>query len=53
LVIADLLKVNEIYKIGGGQAIAATGSSARKSSSAWIKIVGYGNLYVTEARGRF
>lgn len=49
LVIADLLKVNEIYKIGGAQAIAAL-AFGTKTIKRVDKIVGPGNLYVTEAK---
>ncbi|MDD5019026.1 MAG: histidinol dehydrogenase [Candidatus Omnitrophica bacterium] len=49
LVIADLLKVNEIYKIGGAQAIAAL-AFGTKTIRRVDKIVGPGNLYVTEAK---
>lgn len=49
LVIADLLKVNEIYKIGGAQAIAALAFGTKTIKSV-DKIVGPGNNYVTEAK---
>ena len=49
LVIADLLKVNEIYKIGGAQAIAAL-AFGTKTIKKVDKIVGPGNSYVTEAK---
>lgn len=49
LVVADLLKVNEIYKMGGAQAIAAL-AFGTKTISAVDKIVGPGNHYVTEAK---
>lgn len=49
LVIADLLKVNEIYKIGGAQAIAAL-AFGTKTIKKVDKIVGPGNNYVTEAK---
>lgn len=49
LVIADLLKVNEIYKIGGSQAIAAL-AYGTKTIRRVDKIVGPGNAYVTEAK---
>ena len=46
LVISDLLKVNEIYKIGGAQAIAAL-AFGTKTIKKVDKIVGPGNSYVT------
>jgi len=49
LAVANLLKVNEIYKIGGAQAIAAL-SLGTKTIPKVDKIVGPGNLYVTEAK---
>jgi histidinol dehydrogenase len=49
LVVADLLKVNEIYKIGGAQAIAAL-AFGTKTIKRVDKIVGPGNNYVTEAK---
>lgn len=49
LVVANLLKVNEVYKIGGAQAIAAM-AFGTKTISKVDKIVGPGNLYVTEAK---
>ncbi len=49
LVVADLLKVNEIYKIGGAQAIAAL-AFGTKTIRKVDKIVGPGNNYVTEAK---
>jgi histidinol dehydrogenase len=49
LVVADLLKVNEIYKIGGAQAIAAL-AFGTKTIKKVDKIVGPGNYYVTEAK---
>ncbi|MDD5428020.1 MAG: histidinol dehydrogenase [Candidatus Omnitrophica bacterium] len=49
LVVADLLKVDEIYKIGGAQAIAAL-AFGTKSVPKVDKIVGPGNAYVTEAK---
>jgi histidinol dehydrogenase len=49
LVIADLLKVNEIYKVGGAQAIAAM-AFGTKTIPKVDKIVGPGNAYVTEAK---
>ena len=49
LVVADLLKVDEIYKVGGAQAIAALAYGTR-TVPAVDKIVGPGNIYVTEAK---
>lgn len=49
LVVANLLKVNEIYRIGGAQAIAAL-AFGTKSIPRVDKIVGPGNAYVTEAK---
>lgn len=49
LVVADLLKVDEIYKLGGAQAIAAL-AFGTKSIPKVDKIVGPGNAYVTEAK---
>ena len=49
LVVADLLKVNEIYKVGGAQAIAAF-TFGTKTIPAVHKIAGPGNAYVTEAK---
>ncbi|MCX5686118.1 MAG: histidinol dehydrogenase [Candidatus Omnitrophica bacterium] len=49
LVVADLLKVDEIYKIGGAQAIAAL-AFGTKTIQKVDKIVGPGNAYVTEAK---
>jgi histidinol dehydrogenase len=49
LVVANLLKVDEIYKIGGAQAIAAL-AFGTKTVPRVDKIVGPGNAYVTEAK---
>jgi histidinol dehydrogenase len=49
LVVANLLKVDEIYKIGGAQAIAAL-AFGTKTVPKVDKIVGPGNAYVTEAK---
>lgn len=49
LVVADLLKVDEIYKVGGAQAIAAL-AFGTKTIRRVDKIVGPGNAYVTEAK---
>lgn len=49
LVVANLLKVDEIYKIGGAQAIAAL-AFGTKTVPRVDKIVGPGNVYVTEAK---
>ena len=49
LAVANLLKVDEIYKIGGAQAIGAF-AFGTKSIEKVDKIVGPGNMYVTEAK---
>ncbi len=49
LVVANLLKVNEIYKVGGAQAIAAL-AFGTKTIPKVDKIVGPGNMFVTEAK---
>jgi histidinol dehydrogenase len=49
LVVADLLKVDEIYKAGGAHAIAAL-AFGTKTIPRVAKIVGPGNAYVTEAK---
>ncbi len=49
LVVADLLKVDEIYKVGGAQAIGAM-AYGTKIIPRVDKIVGPGNVYVTEAK---
>lgn len=49
LVVANLLKVDEIYKVGGAQAIAALAFGTRAIPKV-DKIVGPGNEYVTEAK---
>ena len=49
LAVANLLKVNEIYKVGGAQAIAAL-TFGTKTIPKVDKIVGPGNQYVTEAK---
>jgi len=49
LVIADLLKVDEIYRVGGAQGIAAL-AYGTKTIPAVDKIVGPGNIYVSEAK---
>jgi histidinol dehydrogenase len=49
LVIANLLKVDEIYKVGGAQAIAAL-AYGTKTIPQVDKIVGPGNSYVSEAK---
>ncbi|MFH1752605.1 MAG: histidinol dehydrogenase [Candidatus Omnitrophota bacterium] len=49
LVAANLLKVDEVYKVGGAQAIAAM-AFGTKSMQKVDKIVGPGNSYVTEAK---
>ncbi len=49
LVVADLLKVDAIYKVGGAQAIGAL-AYGTKTIPKVEKIVGPGNIYVTEAK---
>ncbi|MBN1871426.1 MAG: histidinol dehydrogenase [Candidatus Omnitrophica bacterium] len=49
LVVANLLKVDEIYKVGGAQAIGAL-AFGTKTIPKVDKIVGPGNQYVTEAK---
>ena len=49
LVVASLLKVSAIYKVGGAQAVAALAFGTRTIPKV-DKIVGPGNLYVTEAK---
>ena len=49
LVIANLLKVDEIYRVGGAQAIAGL-AFGTKNIPRVDKIVGPGNIYVTEAK---
>jgi len=49
LVIADLLKVDEIYRVGGAQGIAAL-AYGTKTVPKVDKIVGPGNIYVNEAK---
>jgi len=49
LAVANLLKVDEVYKIGGAQAIAAL-AFGTKTIPKVDKIVGPGNNYVTEAK---
>jgi histidinol dehydrogenase len=49
LVVADLLKVDAVYKIGGAQAIAAL-AYGTKTVPKVDKIVGPGNIFVTEAK---
>jgi len=49
LAVANLLKVDEIYRVGGAQAIAAL-ALGTKSIPKVDKIVGPGNQYVTEAK---
>lgn len=47
--VADLLKVDEIYRVGGAQGIAAL-AYGTKTIPRVDKIVGPGNIYVTEAK---
>ncbi len=49
LMVANLLKVDEIYKVGGAQAIGAL-AFGTKTIPRVDKIVGPGNMYVTEAK---
>ncbi len=49
LVVANLLKVDEIYKVGGAQAVAAL-AFGTKMIPRVDKIIGPGNQYVTEAK---
>lgn len=49
LVMANLLGINEVYKAGGAQAIAAMAFGTRTIPKV-DKIVGPGNIYVTEAK---
>lgn len=49
LAVANLLKVEEIYKVGGAQAIAAL-ALGTKTIPGVDKIVGPGNMYVSEAK---
>jgi histidinol dehydrogenase len=49
LAVANLLKVSEIYKVGGAQAIAAL-ALGTKTIPKVDKIIGPGNMYVTEAK---
>ena len=49
LAVANLLKVDDIYKVGGAQAIAAL-TFGTKTIPKVDKIIGPGNEYVTEAK---
>ena len=49
LVVANLLKVDEVYRVGGAQAIAAL-AFGTKNIPRVDKIIGPGNAYVTEAK---
>jgi histidinol dehydrogenase len=49
LVVADLLKVDEIYRVGGAHGIAAL-AFGTKTLPRVDKIVGPGNIYVSEAK---
>jgi len=49
LVVADLLKVDEIYRVGGAQGVAAL-AYGTKTVPKVDKIVGPGNIYVSEAK---
>ncbi|MBN2830727.1 MAG: histidinol dehydrogenase [Candidatus Omnitrophica bacterium] len=49
LVVANLLKVDEIYRVGGAQGVAAL-AYGTKIIPAVDKIIGPGNIYVSEAK---
>jgi histidinol dehydrogenase len=49
LVVADLLKVDEIYRVGGAQGVGAL-AYGTKTIPRVDKIVGPGNIYVSEAK---
>nr|WP_216611474.1 histidinol dehydrogenase [Vibrio splendidus] len=49
LYVANLCKIDEVYNVGGGQAVAAM-AYGTKSVSKVDKIFGPGNAYVTEAK---
>jgi len=49
LAVANLLKVDEIYKVGGAQAMAAMAFGTKYIPKV-DKIIGPGNIYVTEAK---
>lgn len=49
LVVANLLKVDEVYKVGGAQAIAAL-ALGTKMIPRVDKVIGPGNLFVNEAK---
>lgn len=49
LAVANLLKVNEVYKVGGAQAISAM-AFGTKTIPRVDKIIGPGNIYVSEAK---
>jgi len=49
LAVANLLKVNEIYKLGGAQAVTGM-AMGTKTIPKVDKIIGPGNMYVTEAK---
>lgn len=49
LAVANLLKVDEIYKMGGAQAVAAM-ALGTKTVPRVDKIIGPGNMFVTEAK---
>ncbi|MDD5565450.1 MAG: histidinol dehydrogenase [Candidatus Omnitrophica bacterium] len=49
LVVANLLKVDEIYRVGGAQGIAALAYGTKTIPNV-DKIVGPGNIYVSEAK---
>ncbi|TRZ96301.1 histidinol dehydrogenase [bacterium] len=49
LVVANLLKVDEVYRVGGAQGIAAL-AYGTKTIPRVDKIIGPGNIYVSEAK---
>lgn len=49
LVVSDLLKVDEVYRVGGAQGIAAL-AYGTKTIPRVDKIIGPGNVYVSEAK---
>ncbi|MCA9406162.1 MAG: histidinol dehydrogenase [Candidatus Omnitrophica bacterium] len=49
LAVANLLKVSDIYKVGGAQAVAALALGTKQIPKV-DKIIGPGNMFVTEAK---
>lgn len=49
LAVAELLEIDEVYSIGGAQAVAAA-AFGTESIQRFDKIVGPGNIYVSEAK---